>query len=329
MLRWLLKLQQANDLALPLVALLQNSGRQKPRHCRWWHYFKTPAGKRLGIAAGGITSTLWQAKDSALPLAALLQNSGRQKARYCIPWDAAVITKTPAGKWLSIAPGGITSKLRQAKDSAFPLAALLQNSGRQKTRHCRWRHYFKTPAGKRLGTSCRWQHYFKTPAGKRLGIASLEMLWWLLTLQQANDLALPLVALLQNSGRQKTQHSPWRRYFKTLAGKRLGIATQNSSRQMTQHCRWRHYFKTPAGKRLGIATGGITSKLRQAKDSALPLVATGGITSKLRQAKDSALPLAALLQNSGRQKTNLAGMQQVGIQTLGNWLICVKKVQCF
>jgi hypothetical protein len=69
---------------LPLAALVQNSGRQKPLHCRWWHYFKTLAGKRLSIATGGITSKLWQAKASALPLVALLQNFGRQKTWHCI-----------------------------------------------------------------------------------------------------------------------------------------------------------------------------------------------------------------------------------------------------
>jgi hypothetical protein len=128
-----------------------------------------------------------------LPLAALVQNSGRQKTQHCHC-------------------SGISSKLRQAKASALPLVALLQSSGRQKPRHCHW-----------------W-HYFKTLAGKRLGIASFEMLLWLLKLQQANDLALPLVALLHNSGRQK----PW-------------------------HCPWQHYFITPAGKRLGIAAGSIIS----------------------------------------------------------------------
>jgi hypothetical protein len=211
---------------LPLPALRQNSGRQKP-----------------GIAPGGIPSKLRQANDLALPLVALLQNSGRQKTRHC-PWQHYF--KTPAGKRLGIAPGGITSKLRQARDSALLLVALLPNSGRQKTRHCCCQHYFKTLAGlaallhksgRQKTRHCHCRHYFKTLAGKRLGIASLEMLLWLLKLHQANDLALPLVALLQNSGRQKTRH-----------------------------CRWWHYFKTLAGKRLGIAAGGITSKLQQAKD---------------------------------------------------------------
>jgi hypothetical protein len=152
---------------------------------------KTPAGKWLSIAAGAaLLQKLRQAKDSALPLVALLQN--------------------PAGKRLGIASLEMwlwLPKLQQANALALLLVGLLQHSGRQKTRHCHWRHYFKTLAG------------------KRLGIASLEMLWWLLKLQQANDLALPLVALLHNSSRQKTRHSPWRHYFKTLAGKRLGIAT--------------------------------------------------------------------------------------------------------
>jgi hypothetical protein len=194
---------------------------------------ETPAGNLwLSIATGSIT---WDAavitKTLAgkwLSIAAGGITSELQQAKRLgiatggIPWDAAVITKTPAGKWLSIAAGGITSKLWQAKDSALPLAALLQNSSRQKTRHCHWRHYFKTPAGKRLGIA--------------------------------------------------TGGIPWD----------AAVIT-----------------KTPAGKWLSIAAGGMTSKLQQAKDSALPLVASLEMLLwwlTLRQATDSALPLAASLE---------------------------------
>jgi hypothetical protein len=116
-----------------------------------WHNYQNSGKQKLGIASG-TSSITWDA--------AVITEAPAGKwlgiATGGITWDAAVFTKPLAGKWLSIAAGGITSKLRQAKDSA-----------------------------------------------------SLEMLLWLLKLRQANNSALPLVALLQNSGRQKTWHCHW------------------------------------------------------------------------------------------------------------------------